>query len=235
MKLVHETRPGLSNGRSWGSYDAEEDLREWTMDPDGGMVQGPLDLAFLRGRKLFLVLEPGQVALLVRDNRLQAVYLEGGHVLEIGTAQRQVPSDSCLVFLAAGQDVRLRWNKLNPVTGACLPRAGAIGHCSLCVDGPSRFYRHFLAGNTAWDEQSLLGAIDQAARKALAGVLEPCAGAGEAAVQTRLTGLAPEELSEVLEEIGLSCRQIAVYTADPPSEMDGIDRTGQTRPLSHNN
>ena len=45
---------------------------------------------FLRGKRVLLSLEPGQMALLVGDNRLQAIYLDGGHQLEIGNAANQM-------------------------------------------------------------------------------------------------------------------------------------------------
>lgn len=232
MSYAQGQQPGLSSGRNWGAIDAEDNYREWAMDPNGGMVQGPLDLDFARGRRLMLALEPGQSALLVRDNDLQAVYLDGGHVLEVGNGERQVSPRSCLVFLAMGPALQLRWTKLNPVTGSCLPEPGAIGHCALFVDAPSRFYRNFLAGTTAWDEQSLQHAVDQAARRALAEILEPCGGLGEAELQTRLMGLQPEDLSEGLADLGLACCRIAVYTATPPSELADSDRAGQSQPLS---
>lgn len=235
MTHLHTQQPGLGSGRNWGAVDAEDNFREWAMDPNGGMVQGPVDLDFARGRRLKLTLEPGQCALLVRDNHLQAVYLDGGHILEVGHGERQVPPSSCLVFLAADQALQLRWTKLNPVTGSCLPEPGAIGHCALFVEAPARFYKKFLSRTTAWDEQSLQYAVDQAARRALAEILEPCAGLGEAELQTRLTGLQPEDLSEGLAEIGLACCRIAVYTATPPSELADSDRAGQSAPLSHNN
>lgn len=232
MSHVQEKQPGLSSGRSWGAVDAESNFREWMMDPDGGMVQGPLDLDFARGRRLMLTLEPGQTALLLRDNVLRAVYLDGGHVLEVGNAERQISPASCLVFVATGQPLQLRWTKLDPVTGSCLPGPGAIGHCALFVDAPKCFYEHFLAGTTAWDEQSVHRAVDLAARRALAEILAPCAGAGDAELQARLMSLQPEDLSEGLADVGLACGRIAVYTATPPSELAEPDRAGQSQPLS---
>ena len=234
MKRTTPEQPGLGSGRQWGAIADEENILEWTVDRQNGLVQGPLDLGFLRGRRVLVALEPGQMALLVADNRLQAVYLDGGHILEIGNGKRQVPTTSCLVFLAADQELRLRWTKLDPVQGKGLPATGAIGHCSLAVDGPASFYDTFLAGTTAWDEQSLLRAVDAAARRALEEMLEGCAGLSESELQTRLTELDAEQLSEFLAEYGLRCNQIAVYTATPPTELDEGARAGQFGPLVHN-
>ena len=77
MTIVQDQRdtddrsPGLSSGRNWSDIPADDTPLTWTLDPEGGLVQGPLDLDFLRGRKLALVLEEGQLALLTRDDAVQ--------------------------------------------------------------------------------------------------------------------------------------------------------------------
>lgn len=234
MTRRREEQPGLTTGRQWGAIADGNQILEWSVDRQSGLVQGPLDLGFLRGRRVMVTLEPGQMALLIGENRLQAVYLDGGHILEIGNGHRQVPTSSCLVFLAADQDLGLRWTKLDPIRGQGLPESGVIGHCQLSIDGPTRFYETFLAGTTAWDEQSLRNAVDAATRRALEGLFEPCADRSETEVQTRLTNLDHEQVSELLAEYGLCCHQIAAYTADPPIEPDESARAGQFGQLVHN-
>ena len=82
MNSPDETRTGLTSGRKWGAFPAQDNAMEWSIDGESGLVQGPLDLEFLRGKSILLSLERRQFALLVDDNSLQAVYLEGAHYLE---------------------------------------------------------------------------------------------------------------------------------------------------------
>ena len=77
MSGQHNETSGLNHGRNWTTLPDDESVVDWSVRPDQGLVQGPLDLEFLRGRKVALSLEPGQVALLVCDDCLQAVYLDG--------------------------------------------------------------------------------------------------------------------------------------------------------------
>ena len=172
MSKANETREGLTSGRKWGAFPAEDNMMEWSIERDGELVQGPLDLEFLRGKRILLTLEPNQFALLVSDNKLQAVYLEGGHQMEIGNGRNQIPTSSSLVFLAANQTIQQRWTKLNPVKWNNQHGLESIGHCTLHIDAPARFYRSFLEKTTCWDEQSINQAIAEVNREALATILE---------------------------------------------------------------
>ena len=237
MNNVDEKQTGMTSGRNWGAFPAHENAMEWSVDPEGGLVQGPLDLEFLRGKRVHLALEPGQMALLVGENQLQAVYLDGGHQLDIGQGAKQIPTSSSLIFLASSRPIQLRWTKLDPVTWNNQHGLETIGHCSLFIDAPTRFYRSFLEKTTCWDEQSIHQEIDAAARNALKTILEasfPGGQASEAEIQSRLTNLNPEEVAEGLAEHGLACSQVAVYTAVPPVENNPAERTGQFSGLVHN-
>ena len=92
-------------------------------------VQGPLDLEFLRGRKMSLTLEPGQMALLIQEGGLKAVYLDGAHYLDVGHGPHQVPADSSLLFLAAERHINLNWSRQEPL------EVGKDQHQTLIGDG----------------------------------------------------------------------------------------------------
>lgn len=228
---------GLSSNRDWSAVPAHDGGSVWSVDRAGGLVQGPLDLGFLRGQRLLLSLDPGQMALLLNDNRLQAVYLDGGHPLHIGGGANQVPTSASIVFLASDQFSGLRWTKLDPVRWSNRGGLEIIGHCSLLIDGPKRFYERFLKSTTAWDDQSLIAAIDTETRSALAAWMDsafPGGEASEAEIQACLTGLSTDELSEELVSCGLCCSGISVYTATPPAETASDHRAGQNTGLIHN-
>jgi len=223
---------GLNHGRNWTTLPDDEAVVDWSVQPDQGLVQGPLDLEFLRGRKVALSLEPGQVALLICDDSLQAVYLDGGHILDVGHGRGQVPCSGHLIFLAVGQGLDIRWSSVEPLElGESGP--GLIGHCTLAIEGPGRFHDTFLAGDDQWDEDFIMRLVRQATRAALERVLADN-GLDAGRLQARLANLEPADLDEELAPLGLSCRRTALYTAAPPIEMAPADTTGQFPGLGHN-
>ncbi len=237
VNRVNGTQAGLTSGRRWGAYPAQDNGMEWSVDPGSGLVQGPLDLEFLRGKRILLTLEPTQFALLLSENSLQAVYLEGVHQLEIGNGHNQIPTNSSLIFLAADQEIQLRWTKLDPLSWENPYQFGMIGHCSLTIDGPARFYRSFLEKTTCWDEQSLNQAIDTITREAISTSLEssfPNGATSEVEIQSKLMHLNVDEVSDGISDFGLRCSQVAVYTAAPPVEHNSSERAGQLSGLVHN-
>ena len=50
---------------------SSQDVITWSVDESGDVVQGPLDLSFLLGKVLQLVLNAGQVALHVQAGELR--------------------------------------------------------------------------------------------------------------------------------------------------------------------
>ena len=223
---------GLGHGRNWTLLPDDETVVDWSVQSEQGLVQGPLDLEFLRGRRVSLTLDAGQVALLICDGSVQAVYLDGGHMLDIGHGRGQVPCRGNMVFLTIGRGIEIRWNTSTPLEmGENGP--GLIGRCTLAITGPSRFYDTFLAGNDEWDEAFILRLVRQATRSALERTL---AGTGTepAQLQTRLANLEPTELNEELAPLGLDCRDTALYTAAPPVESAPTEATGQFSVPGHN-
>ncbi len=225
------TTMGLQSGRDWDSVPADEGPLEWTLDHRQGLIQGPLDLEFLRGRKISLVLEPGQMAMLIQDGDLKAVYLDGAHYLDIGHGNHQVPAESRLIFLATNRHINLNWPPQAPLRmGPNLDEA-LIGGCSLTIDGPARFYRTFLDTPEIPDPDFLVHLIDQLVRgileELLSDLFDPAATTEPAEIQSRLTRLVPEELADDLAPCGLACVNLAVYTAAPPVDDEFVPQVDQ--------
>jgi len=229
------TTMGMQNGRGWDSLPADEGPLEWTLDHRQGLIQGPLDLEFLRGRKISLVLEAGQMAMLVRNDDLKAVYLDGAHYLDIGHGNHQVPAESRLIFLAADRHINLNWSHQTPLHLGSNHDESLIGGCSLTINGPARFYRTFLDTPEMPDPKFLVRLIDQYVR----GVLEdflgslfgPTAAPGPGEIQSRLTRLTPEDLADDLTPCGLACVNLALYTAALPVEDEFVSSVEQETAL----
>lgn len=221
MSADYLTDKGLGHGRDWTVLPADNGPLEWTIDPEDGLVQGPLELESFRGRRLTLVLTEGQYALLVLDHGLAGVYLDGAHTLDVGTGENQLPPSSRLVFLAAERTLDVVWNRDNPLGMTVRGGDQLIGGCSLVVEKPACFYRTFLAGTDDSDPGFVSRLIDQYVRglvENLIGDLDP--DAGTAAIQSRLTALSPGDLADDLETCGLRCVNLALYTAVPPVETE---------------
>lgn len=246
MNSENFTTKGLHSGRDWESLPPDEGPLEWTLDCRQGLIQGPLDLEFFRGRKISLVLEPGQLAMLVQDSTLQAVYLDGAHYLDIGHGNHQVPAEAKLIFLATDRHINLNWSRETPLKLGSNSSEELIGGCSLTVDGPARFYRTFLDTPDMPDPDFLARLIDQIVR----GVLDEFLGdlfdtgsiPGPAEIQSRLMRLAPDDLTDYLIPCGLACVNLALYTAAPPVDDEYISQgnrmseetTGHLHTVRHN-
>ena len=232
MSGHHLHNTGLKHGRNWTLLPDDEAVVDWSVQPDQGLVQGPLDLEFLQGRRVLLTLDPGQVALLVCDASVQAVYLDGGHMLDVGHGRGQVPSRGNMVFLTIGRGLKISWNATAPLAmNGNGP--GLIGHCTLAIDGPGRFYDTFLAGNDQWDEAFIMRLVRQATLSALERVLAET-GTDSTRLQVRLANLDPSDLDDELVPLGLSCRTTSLYTAAPPVEAIPSEVTGQFSVPGHN-
>jgi hypothetical protein len=222
---------GLGHGRDWSVEPAGSETFEWSIDPQHGMIQGPLDLGFLRGHRMALNLAPDQVALLVEGQHLHAVYLDGGHILDIGGGDGQIPPDCRLIFLTLGRGLEAVWTRTDPVDldGS----STVIGRCTVVVTSPGRFFDTFLAGLDRWDEGFLVRLLRQRVHAALAAVIGD-ATTDAVRLQTLLTRMAPTDLDDELEPCGLSCVAAAFYTAKPPVEDDVPTDAGQFIPVRHN-
>lgn len=195
-------------------------ITEWTMDPNQGTVQGPLDLGFFLDREVRLVLKDGQVALLTAAGNLRSVFFGGTHLLAIGDDRGRISPDCQLAFLDLDQVFKMSWSRMNPVVWGREHDQALIGKCALRIVDAERFYRTFLAGNRLWEPAFLQRLVEQVARGAVESLLtesglEP-GSVSFAELQARITRLHAEDLAGPLEAFGLTCDNLAVYTAAPP-------------------
>ena len=225
----------LGNFRRWASMPAEGVPLEWSVDPAQGSIQGPLDLEFLRDKRMTLLLEDGQQALLIQDGQLRAVFLDGLHHLEIGSGKGQISPAGRLLFLAMDAPLQLSWSRNNPLRWGPDERDTLIGSCALRIAWPGRFFGTFLLGVDSPDPGFVERLIDQAVRGLFEEVMKDFAGDGldAAALQARMMRLSPGDLNEDLNEFGLACTHLAVYTAAPPAEdLAQIEPVAQRSPLN---
>ncbi len=247
MNGATDTTTGLNPGRNWSALPDQDQPLEWSLDPAGDFIQGPLKLVFLRGKRILLDLAEGQLAMLQEGNELRAVFLDGGHILEVGTRPGQASPDGSLFFLSSMMPVHLRWTHGNPIDLPGMARQHVIGSCSLVVTGPARFFESFMMGQSIVEADDVREAMETVARKALKDYLAGLsqhAPADSVGLQSTLMNLQADTLSEELAGAGLGCLQLALYTAEPPvaegAEGNGPeqaqpqDRTGQSGHLAHN-
>jgi hypothetical protein len=216
---------GLGSGRDWSTAPREGEPIVWSVDPSGGLVQGPLELEFLRGRRIALVLEPGQMALLTEEQDVRAVFLDGRHTLEIGTGRRQVSPACRLLFLTTTDALDFRWSAAEPLVWGDEPWQALIGTCRLDIAGPNAFHETFIAGVESCDTGFRRRLIEQIVRSVFEDVLQGVGGGRPtcADVQARLARLTTDDLNDDLQAYGLQCTHLAVYTAQPP--VDAEDET----------
>lgn len=242
MNGVGGRNPVLESDVQGTVLPRQNQLLEWSMDTSGDFIQGPLDLAFLKGKTVCLNLDPGQLALLAEGSRLRTIYLDGGHILKVGSDPGQIPPESSLVFLATDCPVDLRWTFGSPIE---LPGPGirhVIGNCQLNISNPSRFFAAFLGKAGPIDLENVSDDIEKAARQALTDYLAAACSDGpgfQACLQTTLMSLPAETLTEDLLGSGLTCTHLALYTAQPPVEnenegQEDAETAGHSWQLTHN-
>ena len=193
----------------------------WSVDDTDGPIQGPLALAFLQGRRLALTLGENQVALLLGDGRLQAAFPAGEHELAIGPGG--IDPDWRLLFLAPGKGLAVRWTAAAPLRCGKDVELALIGLCRLAIADARAFHDTFLAGVETVDATFVLVLIDRLVQATVAERLASSAGADNwtpASVQARLTSLGASDLADELAACGLACRQLALYTAQPPVDQE---------------
>lgn len=128
-------------------YDAPQHTT-WNLDPRDGVVQGPMDIAFLRRGAFTLILEEGQVALMTVRGKVTAAYFSGAHLLEVGDEDTTVPGNGLLYFVHLDQQLVVPWRQHMPI----LPSAAwdeearrAQGTFTVRVTDPVAFHASFLS------------------------------------------------------------------------------------------
>jgi len=182
------------------------------------------------------------MALLAEKGELKAIFLDGGHILDVGHRPGQVSTQSQLFFLIGGHKLDMRWTFGSPLSLPGSAKRHIIGNCSLTINGPARFFRSFLADTDHFEAADLLDEVEKKTRKVLEDYLmeansdksyEP------AEWQAALLHLQAETLSEELDSLGLSCDHLALYTAEPPVEHGSspqinTEMAGQIPDFAHN-
>lgn len=188
----------------------------WSIAPEHGIVQGPLDLAFFADDGLDLTLADGQVALIERDDALQDILGSGHHDLSDCRGGR-------VYFVTLDRPITWQWSAGAVLWAGSPARKRAvpiIGSCSVTVFDAAAFHAAFLsgAGNVGGAWQPVL---DTLVRSCLERRLQHVAGdapADASAIQTLLAAIDAECLTEDLAEMGLTCAHVAVYTRQGPVE-----------------
>jgi hypothetical protein len=228
---------GLGSGRNWGALPLRTDQFEWTMEADGAMVQGPLDMEFLRGQHISLILEEGQYGLLVRNGALKALYLDGAHHLDIGQGNDQIKTDSLLFLLATDKNQDFRWTADSDQGFVTRDGTPVIGRCTVRIEKPARFYHRFLRGLENWLPETITDHLEPLVHQAFNDLLTELCESGcdhAGGLQSSLMNLGAHHLDEYLSEHGLYCVSLAAYTAAPPVENCTHQTAGQSADLLHN-
>jgi len=216
-----------SASRTWDLRPESEAVREWTVDPAGGVVQGPLDLGFFDGGLLILHLVDDQVAVVDGPGGIRRVLLAGTHHLAVGEGGGALAPTDRLVFLHTAHPLELSWRAgtelwLEGAAGQRWP-VPVIGACGVVVADPVRFHAAFLDNVTTVDADLLTQVVDALVRTRLEtwlGEAGPDLATTTVELQARLASLRPEVLDEEIAEYGLACSHLAVYTQRPPVEED---------------
>lgn len=193
------------------------ELLPWAVDARGGFLQGPLELAFLAGRRLELALGDGMVALLVRGGEVAATFLPGRHQLQVAepgardagrpaparAAAGELPSEGSLLFVSTAGDILLRWPE-SPAS------AVPAGECALRITAPVAFFGTFLRQAERVGEEFLRKLLTTLVLDRARALL----AAGRTAAQIR-----PGDLAPLLGPVGLDCRSLRLEPspAESPS------------------
>jgi hypothetical protein len=189
--------------------------RPWTVAPEQGVVQGPLDLALFADENLRLILDDGQLALVERAGVLEEILGPGEHDVDSGRQGQAF-------FLQIDRPVTWQWS-----AGAVLwvgsrtlrQAVPIIGSCAVVVADVASFHGAFLHGAGSQEDGRWQRVLDAAVRSRLESRLSHVADeqtADPATIQTLLARIAAADLSEDLQEYGLACVHLAVYTRQGP-------------------
>ncbi len=211
---------------------SSQDVITWSVDESGDVVQGPLDLGFLMGKVLQLVLNAGQVALHVQAGEVRAVFLEGSHTLRVGRRDGELPPESEILFLSLVRPLAFAWKGQAAIW---VPEADGepselrlAGECVCQITGPEAFYNAFLRHAEREGEELTFRVVDALIRARLEKHLGDLArerGLVPEASAEELPRLTPADVSEGLAALGLSCRSLSVRPAGgarpAPGEISG--------------
>ncbi len=225
------------SSRNWGALPLQSENFEWTMEADGPMVQGPLDMSTLRGQRISLILDVGQFGLLAREGSLKALYLDGAHHLHIGQQNDQIHPNSMLFFLSTEITRDFRWIPKPTDQFKTSGDSSVIGRFSVRIEKPARFYHRFLRTLEDWSPETISNQLEALVHEAFNKMLSELCGSSykqPGGLQSTLMRLGSQHLDEYLCEHGLYCVSLAAYTAAPPIEHHSNQTAGQSADLLHN-
>ena len=208
----------LSGVEIIGSADIRETATPvvWSIDPASGVVQGPLDLCFVKGRTLVLTLEEDQVAVYTVDGELQSVFLEGIHSLAVSREGSALePGRSLIHFLHLLTPLDVPWRRHMPVAPVNVddPTSRlAHGVFEINIIDPIKFHRAFLHGSEGETDQVCIDALAQLLPTFLSIHLSRICGP-QATLEKQSLAMAdldPHDLDAVLAPYGIRCAGITV-------------------------
>ncbi len=218
---------------------AQNNRVQWSLNPQGGPLQGPLDLGFFTGQTLCLDLSPKQVALVAGEGRLSRLFLGGHHILPVGTGIHLLSPNQRLIFLDLEQPFQFSFTRSDRVVWGQRARRSLLGACSVNIHSPEAFFASFLAGNEALDPGFVYRLLGQVIRSSLAEtltqILPEADDWGFQKVQDCVLKLKPTILRAHCDPFGLVCTDLSLYIAPPPTHSitDG-ETAGQSYAIRHN-
>ncbi len=198
---------------SWEQLSDKQMPVTWEIDPDDGVVQGPLDLCFLDGHTLHLVLKPGQVALLTVRGEQRAVFPDGNYLLSVGA--NGLATDSLIYFMHTERSFRITWRQIIPMPH-CEPGAAATreasGSFDVRIESPVRFYREMLRNHAGEGENICNDVLSRIMPTLLTIHLAQACGPDSSIEEQRavLAALSPDDLAGDLAPYGLVCMDISI-------------------------
>ncbi|MBU0741795.1 hypothetical protein KKA85_05440 [bacterium] len=202
-----------SGALTWDIMSGEQAPLVWTIDPSDGVIQGPLDLCFLNGKLLHLVLKPGQVALLTAREGRRAFFRDGGYLLRIGAGG--LPADGLLYFMHTDRTFGISWEQIIPVprNELCEPTTRlASGSFDVRIESPVRFHAEML-GNRAGEGEDICRDILAKVMPTMLTIrlAHACGREATTAKQREvLAALRPDDLNPDLAPYGLSCTDMRI-------------------------
>jgi hypothetical protein len=198
---------------SWEQLSDKKMPITWEIDPEDGVIQGPLDLCFLDGQTLHLVLKPGQVALLAVRGEERAFYPDGTYLLSVGADG--VAAGSLVYFMHTERSFSINWRQIIPMPhiepGAAATRE-ASGSFDVRIDSPVRFYREMLCNHAGEGENICNDVLSRIMPTLLTIHLAQACGPDSSVEEQRtaLAALRPDDLAGDLAPYGLVCMNITI-------------------------
>ncbi len=202
----------------WPVTDERDRPLDWSLDPDGETVQGPLDLCFLRGRDMMLTLGRDEVALLSVRGRLRRIMLTGRHWLAVGKDD-SCPGDGMLYFLRLDQPIVVDWRQYVPVPRHDSTEPATTLHSGrfvVTVEQPVRFYETLLCNRSGEGNAICLPTLRHLLPTLLTIRLTAIEPPGPGGLAELLAQLDPSLLDDDLAPYGLACRGWSIRRRSEP-------------------